>query len=183
MRKKFNDLCIEVTKNREELKEQRVLIDFLLEHDRNDVVFVEPVKYHLSSVCLGNYENLVAKFVYNREIKVVKICGCFYAQYDGIVFAMPNIQELIENTKEKFVVKVSNKDNLFAPRYYKVEKHNSQVADVTEYYHQENPPTVANPDTPTETDFKFFTAEQVRKMSMKEVEENYSDIRKSMELW
>lgn len=38
-------------------------------------------------------------------------------------------------------------------------------------------------DTPAETDFKYFTAEQVRKMSQSEVKANYSDIRKSMELW
>lgn len=43
--------------------------------------------------------------------------------------------------------------------------------------------TVANPDTPTETDFKYFTAEQVRNMSQKEVRENYSDIMKSMKKW
>ncbi len=45
------------------------------------------------------------------------------------------------------------------------------------------PTTVANPDTPTETDFKYFTAEQVRNMSQKEVRENYADIMKSMKLW
>lgn len=43
--------------------------------------------------------------------------------------------------------------------------------------------TVANPDTPTKTDFKYFTAEQVRNMSQKEVKENFTDIRKSMEKW
>ena len=37
--------------------------------------------------------------------------------------------------------------------------------------------------TPTETDFKYFTAEQVRNMSQKEVKENYSDIMKSMKKW
>ena len=45
------------------------------------------------------------------------------------------------------------------------------------------PTTVANPDTPTETDFKYFTAEQVRNMSQKEVKENYQDIMKSMKKW
>ena len=34
MRKSFKELCKEVAKNREELKKQRELIDFLLEHDR-----------------------------------------------------------------------------------------------------------------------------------------------------
>lgn len=48
---------------------------------------------------------------------------------------------------------------------------------------KEQPPTVANPDTPTEPDFKYFTAEQVRNMSQKEVKENYQDIMKSMKKW
>lgn len=43
--------------------------------------------------------------------------------------------------------------------------------------------TVANPDTPTETDFKYFTADQVRNMSQKEVRENYTDIMKSINFW
>lgn len=38
-------------------------------------------------------------------------------------------------------------------------------------------------DTPTETDFTYFTAEQVRNMSNKEVRENYNDILKSMKKW
>jgi hypothetical protein len=48
---------------------------------------------------------------------------------------------------------------------------------------QEEPPTVANPDTPAKTDFKYFTADQVRNMSQKEVKENYADIMKSMKKW
>ena len=47
----------------------------------------------------------------------------------------------------------------------------------------ENPTVVANPDTPTKTDFKYLTAEQVRNMSRKEVRENYSNIMKSMKKW
>ena len=180
MRKSFNELCIEVTKNREELKAQRELIDFLLEHDRNDVVFC-----HGASHIYG-YREFGVKYIYNRKIECVKICGCVWGRDDGevgIVIGEPNIQELIENTEEKFVVKVSNKYNLFTPRYYRVEKHNSQVADVTEYYQQEEPTTVANPDTPAETDFKYFTAEQVRNMSMEEVRENFTAIMKSMKKW
>jgi hypothetical protein len=180
MRKRFNELCIEVTKNREELKEQRELIDFLLQHDRNEVAFYQQMPF------FDNYRELWAKYIYNCEIKCLKICGCTWGRDDGevgIVIAHPNVQELIENTEEKFVVKVSNKDNLFKPIYYKVFKHNGKVADVTEYYQQEEPPTVANPDTPTETDFKYFTADQVRNMSQKEVKENYADIMKSMKKW
>lgn len=37
--------------------------------------------------------------------------------------------------------------------------------------------------TPTETDFKYFTADQVRNMSQKEVKENFADIMKSMKKW
>ena len=48
---------------------------------------------------------------------------------------------------------------------------------------KENTTTVANPDTPTETDFKYFTADQVRNMSQKEVRENYTDIMKSINFW
>jgi hypothetical protein len=101
---------------------------------------------------LDAYRDLWAKYIYNCEIKCLKICGCTWDTDGGeicIVIADPNIQELIENTEEKFVVKVSNKDNLFTPRYYRVEKHNGQVANVTEYYPQKETTTVANPDTPT----------------------------------
>lgn len=37
--------------------------------------------------------------------------------------------------------------------------------------------------TPTKTKSKYFTAEQVRNMSQKEVKENYADIMKSMKKW
>ena len=56
-------------------------------------------------------------------------------------------------------------------------------AELEEKVKQEEPTTVANPDTPTKTDFKYFTAEQVRNMSQKEVRENYRDIMKSMKKW
>jgi hypothetical protein len=57
--------------------------------------------------------------------------------------------------------------------------------DVLHYPSKEDnePTTVANPDTPTETDFKYFTADEVRNMSNKEVKENYQDIMKSMKKW
>lgn len=48
---------------------------------------------------------------------------------------------------------------------------------------KEHPPTVSTPDTPTETDFKYFTADQVRNMSQKEVKENFTAIMKSMKKW
>lgn len=58
-----------------------------------------------------------------------------------------------------------------------------EMVEILENEKQEEPPTVANPDTPTETDFKYFTAEQVRNMSQKEVKENYQNIMKSIEKW
>jgi hypothetical protein len=58
-----------------------------------------------------------------------------------------------------------------------------EMVEILENEKQEEPPTVANPDTPTETDFKYFTADQVRNMSQKEVKENYRDIMKSMKKW
>lgn len=216
MRKRFNELRIEVTKNREKLKEQRQLIDFLLEHDRKDIIFNIPTNplYNVMGYCLE------ATYIYTNKISVAKIMGNIWVENDGgYNIAVPNKAEVIENDDEKFVVKVQNKDNLFAPRYYRVVKHNSQVADVTEYYPQEEPPTDANPDapttscencakksncklqnkvnfselmpkmivcdefTPTENDFEYFTADQVRKMSQKEVKENYKDIMKSMKKW
>lgn len=50
-------------------------------------------------------------------------------------------------------------------------------------HNADKPTTDDKSDTPTETDFKHFTAEQVRKMSQSEVRANYSDIMKSMKLW
>ena len=58
-----------------------------------------------------------------------------------------------------------------------------EMVEIAEGEKQEEATTVSNPNTPTETDFKYFTAEQVRNMSQSEVKANYSDIRKSMELW
>ena len=147
MRKRFNELCIQVTKNREELKEQRELIDFLLEHDRKDIIFNIPTNrlYNVMGYCLE------AKYIYSNKISVAKITGNIWVENDGgYTIAVPNKAEVIENDDEKFVVKVSNKDNLFKSIYYKVFKHNGKVADVTEYYPNEESTTVANPDTPTD---------------------------------
>lgn len=180
MRKRFKELCDEVTKNREELKEQRELIDFLLEHDRKDIIFniqTDPL-YNGIGYCLE------AKYIYTNKISVVKITGNILLENDGdYTIAVQNKAEVIENDDEKFVVKVSNKYNLFKSIYYKVFKQNGKVADVTEYYPNEESTTVANQYTPTETDFKYFTAEQVKKMSQKEFKENFADIMKSMKKW
>lgn len=184
MRKSFKELCIEVTKNREELKEQRELIDFLLQHDRNDVVL------DWTAERFNVYT--VIKYIYDNKIKVVSTklpyeCGGY---------------EVIENTAEKIVIKFLFYTFVHSHKFYKITKKDGIIMDITdivdktkederkkveaeldEKSKQEESTTVANPDTPTETDFKYFTAEQVRNMSQKEVKENYQDIMKSMKKW
>lgn len=164
MRKSFNELCIEVTKNREELKDQRELIDFLLEHDRNDVALDK--SYDMWSV------HLIVRYIYKKELKTTSV-NVGYNLFDS---------DIIENDKEKIIIKCSYNSVVKYSKYYKITKSNGVSMDITDIY-KEKTPTVANPDTPTETDFKYFTAEQVRNMSQKEVRENYQDIMKSMKLW
>lgn len=184
MRKRFKELCIEVTKNREELKEQRELIDFLLEHDRNDVV--------LDCTAEGFNVCIVIKYIYDNKIKVVSTKVPY--EYNGY--------EVIDNTKEKIVLKISSYTFVQSHKFYKITKKDGVIMDITDIVNktkederkkveaeleekskQEEPPTVSNPDTPTYPDFKYFTAEQVRNMSLKEVMDNYSDIMKSMKKW
>ncbi|MEE0968719.1 MAG: hypothetical protein U0M06_05040 [Clostridia bacterium] len=184
MRKRFKELCIEVTKNREELKEQRELIDFLLEHDRNDVVLDWTAeRFNVYSVI---------KYIYDNKIKVVSTKLPY--EYSGY--------EVIENTKEKIVLKILLYNFAQSYKFYKINKKDGMIMDITDIVNKtkederkkveaeleekakkEEPPTVSNPDTPTETDFKYFTAEQVRNMSQKEVRDNFTAIRKSMEKW
>ena len=188
------------------LFEQRKLIDFLLEHDRNDVVI-----HTVGGIVWGcsTYENdIEVEYISHIAIKRVRIA-----------MGLCNKAKVMENDGEKIVIKTYNKDEPKWCSYYRIIKYSGEVADVTEYYPNEEPPTVANPDTPTtscenctkksscklqnkvnfselmpkmivcdeftptETDFKYFTAEQVRNMSQKEVKENYSDIMKSMKKW
>ena len=166
MRKRFNELCKEVTENREALKEQRELIDFLLEHDRNDVVL------DWKGECYGLY--IVIKYIYDNKIKVASTKVPF--QYGGY--------EVIENTTEKTIIKfLFNYTFANVYKFYKITKKDGIIMDITDIVNktkederkkveaeleekskQEEPTTVANPDTPTETDFKYFTAEQVSKM-------------------
>ena len=151
MRKSFNELCIEVTKNREELKEQRELIDFLLEHDRNDVVL------DWAAERFNVYT--VIKYIYDNKIKVVSTKLPY--EYNGY--------EVIENTKEKVVLKISFYTFAQAYKFYKITKKDGIIMDITDIVNktkederkkdeseleekskQEEPPTVANPDTPTD---------------------------------
>ena len=119
MRKRFKELCIEVTKNREELKEQRELIDFLLQHDRNDVVLSK--SYNMWSAYL------IVSYIYDKTIKKVSI-SVGYTFFDS---------KIIENDKEK----ISGYH-----KYYKITKSNGVSMDITDIY-KEKLPTVANPDT------------------------------------
>lgn len=152
------------------LFEDRKLIDFLLEHDRNDVVI-----HNVGGIVWGvsNYSNEIeVEYISHIAIKRVRIAvgSC-------------NEAKVIQNEGEKIVIKTYNEDEPKRCSYYRIIKYSGEVADVTEYYQQEEPTTVDNSDTPNETDFKYFTAEQVRNMSLKEVKENYKDIMKSMKKW
>lgn len=151
MRKSFKELCKEVTKNREELKEQRELIDFLLEHDRNDVVL--DWKAERFSVYA------VIKYIYNNKIRVVSTNLPYeYSDY-----------EVMENTKEKVVIKISLYTFVQDYKYYKITKKDGIIMDITDIVNKnkeyerkkveaelekkekkKEATTVANPGTPTD---------------------------------
>lgn len=118
------------------LFEQRKLIDFLLEHDKNDVVIhtIGGIIWDLST-----YTNdIEVEYISHIAIKRVRIS-----------MGLCNKAEVIQNECEKIVIKTYNKDNPNIFAYYRIIKYSGEVADVTEYYPKEEPPTVANPDTPT----------------------------------
>lgn len=187
MRKKFIE---EIRKLKEEIEhlekkldiksdalfEQSKMIDFLCKHDRNDVVVYNcggliPV----GTVMMDGYEC-------ENSFEIVYLS---YANLMTEKIALRNCEEIkvIENCKDKIVIKAIDVNDEKRFRCFRITKHNGDIVEVTEYYQQEEPPTVENPDTPTETDFKYFTADQVRKMSPKEVKENFANIMKSMEKW
>lgn len=114
MRKSFKELCKEVTKNREELKEQRALIDFLLEHDRNDVVLDK--SYDMWSVYL------IVNYIYKKEIKTVSV-NVGYKFFDT---------EIIENDKEKITIKCFYNNGIEFSKYYKITKSNGVSMDITD---------------------------------------------------
>ena len=185
MRKSFKELCKEVTENREELKRQKDLIDFLLEHDRNDVV----LDWKAESYSVYT----VIKYIYDNKIKVVSTKLPY--EYSGY--------EVIENTKEKIVLKISLYTFALAYKFYKITKKDGIIMDITDIVNKtkederkkveteleeksnptETPTTDDKGDTPTETDFTYFTAEQVRNMSHKDFKENITAIMKSMKSW
>ena len=114
MRKSFNELCIEVTKNREELKKQRELIDFLLEHDRNDVVVNRKAENY------GAYA--VIKYIYDNKIKAVSTK--LPHEYSGY--------EVIENTKEKIVLEFLFYTFAQSYKFYKITKKDGIIMDITD---------------------------------------------------
>jgi hypothetical protein len=134
------------------------------------------------SISLAN-SGVSAKYIYNGILKEAKFGYAYWEEDENNepILAIANKANVIENSAERFVVKVENIKNSFEPKYYRVTKSDNKITLVSEYYQE--PTTVANLDTPTETDFKYFTAEQVRNMSQKEVKENYADIMKSMKKW
>ena len=114
MRKRFKELCIEVTKNREELKEQRELIDFLLEHDRNDVALDK--SYDMWSVYL------IVRYIYKKELKTTSV-NVGYKFFDS---------DIIENDKEKVIIKCSYNSVVEYSKYYKITKSNGVSMDITD---------------------------------------------------
>lgn len=131
MRKRFNELCKEVTENREELKRQKKLIEFLLEHDRNDVALDK--SYDMWSVYL------IVRYIYKKELKTTSV-HVGYKFFDS---------DIIENGKEKIIIKCSYNSVVEYSKYYKITKSNGVSMDITDIY-KEEPPTVANPDTPAD---------------------------------
>ena len=148
MRKKLRNEIAELKQDVERLEkkldnksdalfEQRKLIDFLLEHDRNDVVI-----HNVGGIVFGcaTYANdIEVEYISHIAIKRVRIS-----------MGLCNEAKVIQNEGEKIVIKTYNKDEPKWCLYYRITKHSGEVADVTEYYQQEEPTTVANPDTPTD---------------------------------
>ena len=155
------------------LFEQRKLIDFLCQHDKDDVVIHNVGSlYPMGTMYMCGYE-LSNTFE-------VEYLSCINLMRVKIVVNNCNEVKIISNDKERIVVKAIDAENEEKFRCFRITKHNGDITEVTEYYQKTT--TDDKSDTPTETDFKYFTAEQVRKMSQSEVKANYSDLRKSMEL-
>ena len=185
MRKKWKDEIqklkndVELLKTKLDIKSDALfkhqkLIYFLREHDRKDVEIVNIGGgcYSLGGLYrIDEYaNNIEVRYIWGKELKEIKIDTRICHKI-----------ELISNDERHIVIKATNEENAEQFVYYRITKYSGEVADVTEYYPK--PTTDDKADTPTETDFKYFTAEQVRNMSQKEVIENYNDIMKSMKKW
>ena len=156
------------------LYEQRKLIDFLCKHDRNDVVVYNcGCLIPMGTVMMDGYEC-------ENSFEIVYL---WYANLMTAKIALRNCEEIkvIENCKDKIVIKAIDVNDKKRFRCFRITKHNGDIVEVTEYY--QTPTTDDKADTPTETDFKYFTVDQVRNMSQKEVKENFTAIMKSMKKW
>ena len=156
------------------LYEKGKVIEFLCEHDKDDVVV-----YNVGgTVPMGTM--LLCGYEINNTFEI-EYLSCIHLMRVKLVVSNCEKVEIVSNDKEKIVVKAIDAENEEKFRCFRITKHNGDITEVTEYY--QTPTTDDKSDTPTETDFKYFTAEQVRNMSQKEVKENYRDIMKSMKKW
>ena len=123
------------------LFEQSKMIDFLCKHDRNDVVV-----YNCGGLIpMGT----VMMDGYGCE-KSFEIVYLYYANLMTAKISLRNCEEIkvIENCKDKIVIKAIDVNDKKRFRCFRIAKHNGDIVEVTEYYQQEEPTTVANPDTP-----------------------------------
>ena len=125
------------------LFEQRKMIDFLCKHDRNDVVVYNcGGLIPMGTVMMDGYEC-------ENSFEIVYLS---YANLMTAKIALRNCEEIkvIENCKDKIVIKAIDVNDKKRFRCFRITKHNGDIVEVTEYYHQEEPTTVDNPDTPTD---------------------------------
>ena len=118
---------------KDEIKRQGELLDFLCSADRSSIVFGHKIYG-------SGYVNHYAKFIYNKHLNIVELPHSINSWY-----------EVVEDNEYYFVIKETS--NIRATiAYYKVEKESKQLTSITDFYKEkktEEPPTVANPDTPT----------------------------------
>jgi hypothetical protein len=98
--------------------------------------------------------------------------GCFY-----------EMVEILENEKQEEPQTVATTDTPTTNCENCAKKSSCKLQNKVNFSESMPKMIVCDEFTPTETDFKYFTADQVRNMSGKEVKENYSDIMKSMKKW
>lgn len=115
------------------LENQYVINKFLLNHDRKDVV----VENH-------RFDYVALTYVYGNELKFPCIPNFFYEQE----------VEVETNTSETIVLKIKDMGLRRASMFIKVKKSSGAWLDITDVIiaerKKEEPPTVANPDTPTD---------------------------------
>ena len=137
MRKKtetaINVLNEKVKQLENELQKQYVINKFLLNHDRKDVV-----------VDCYRFDHIALTYVYGNELKFPCIPNFFYEQE----------VEVETNTSETIALKITDMGLRRASKFIKVKKSSGEWLDITDVIIAERkkkePPTVANPDTPTD---------------------------------